>query len=387
MDISVIIVSYTNAEAVLLTLAALRRAMSDGGISAEVIVVDNKSGDGTPEKVRNLAPWARVIEMGQNAGFAKANNVGLHEATGDVLLLLNPDTVVCRDTLSKLVRHFREKPESGAVGVRMVNGQGRYLGESKRGYTTILTSIFKLTGLWRLAPKSRIFNAYYLGHEPETGVCHAPILSGACVAFSRQLYERVGGLDESYFMYGEDIDLSWRMENGAKIGNVYRGDIPIIHFKGQSTPRQRKYIDSFYRSMHIFAQKYEFPRHTRFVNWLTAIGIRVGYYVAMTRCVVMRAVERNRGFTYPRSVTIVSDENCAGIAEEIQRQGAKVRTMRYEELCDAALDETMVFGIDGDVGKAIEFMRRHERAALFGFANEDTGDALVYFNNRLHNLT
>ena len=101
----------------------------------------------------------------------------------------------------------------------------------------------------------------------------------------------------------------------------------------------------------------------------------------------MRAVERNRGFTYPRSVTIVSDENCAGIAEEIERQGAKVRTMRYEELCDAALDETMVFGIDGDVGKAIEFMRRHERAALFGFANEDTGDALVYFNNRLHNLT
>lgn len=386
VDISVIIVSYNGADALMLTLASVRRAVEWGRLTAEVIVVDNNSCDATPDRVREQAPWVKFIEMGYNAGFSKANNAGLREAKGDVLMLLNPDTVVCRDTLSKIVAHFRQNPQSGAVGVRMVDGKGRFLGESKRGYTTIMTSLFKFSGLWHMAPKSRILNAYYIGNVPETGVCHAQILSGACMVFSRDLYERVGGLDESYFMYCEDNDYSWRMEM-ASGGNVFRGDIPIIHFKGQSTPRQRKYVERFYESMLIFARKYEFPKHTKIVNMMTAVGIKAISWMAMLKIAVLNVVDRRSDFSYPRRVVLVSDRALGSIVEGIERHGAKVDVVKYGELRDDVGGEAVVFDIGGDVELAIEFMRRNEGKRIFGFANDDAGDSLVYCGNRLHNLS
>lgn len=355
------------------------------GLAVEVIVVDNNSADNTPDQIRRHAPWAKVVEMGVNAGFAKANNVGMEMATGDVILILNPDTIICRDTLSKIVNHFKEHEGSGAIGVRMVNGRGRYLGESKRGYTNLTTSFFKLSGLWHLAPRSKTLNAYYIGNVGEQEVCKAPILSGACMAFTRAMYEKVGGFDEGYFMYSEDNDLSWRMNMSSADGNVYRGDIPIIHFKGQSTPRKRKYIESFYWSMQRFAEKYEFPKHGAIVNIITTIGIKVAYFFALVRCVVMRNIESGREFRKPVSVTVVADNGGGQFESNLAKGGMKVKTVGTSEL-ESVDTEAVVFVTSGDVERAIEYMRANEGKRLFGFCNDVTGDVLVYYNNRLHNL-
>lgn len=384
MDISVIIVSYNSADVVLMTLASLRHAMVDG-LEAEVIVVDNNSADKTPEQIRRHAPWAKVVEMGDNAGFAKANNVGMKMAKGDVILILNPDTIICRDTLCKIVDHFKRHENSGAIGVRMVNGRGRYLGESKRGYTNLATSFFKLSGLWHLAPKSKTLNAYYIGNVGEREICKAPILSGACMAFTREKYEKVGGFDEGYFMYSEDIDLSWRMDRASTNGNIYRGDIPIIHFKGQSTPRKRKYIESFYWSMQRFAEKYEFPRHGAVVNAITTIGIKVAFVFALVRCMVMRNIESGREFKKPDSVTVVAENDGGRFAENLGQGGMKVKTVGCSELEDIDT-EAVVFVVSGDMERAIEYMRANEGKRLFGFCNDVTGDVLVFYNNRLHNI-
>lgn len=384
MDISVIIVSYNSADVVLMTLASLRHAMVDG-LEAEVIVVDNNSADKTPEQIRRHSPWAKVVEMGDNAGFAKANNVGMKMAKGDVILILNPDTIICRDTLCKIVDHFKRHENSGAIGVRMVNGRGRYLGESKRGYTNLATSFFKLSGLWHLAPKSKTLNAYYIGNVGEREICKAPILSGACMAFTREKYEKVGGFDEGYFMYSEDIDLSWRMDRASTDGNIYRGDIPIIHFKGQSTPRKRKYIESFYWSMQRFAEKYEFPRHGAVVNAITTIGIKVAFVFALVRCMVMRNIESGREFKKPDSVTVVAENDGGRFAENLGQGGMKVKTVGYSELEDIDT-EAVVFVVSGDMERAIEYMMANEGKRLFGFCNDVTGDVLVFYNNRLHNI-
>lgn len=386
MDISVIIVSYNSADVVLLTLAALRHAMVDG-LNAEVIVVDNKSTDGTSQRIQLHAPWVKLVEMESNAGFAKANNVGMKMATGDVMLILNPDTVVCHDTLSRIVEHFRTHKGSGAIGVRMVNGRGRYLGESKRGYTNLATSFFKLSGLWHLAPQSKVVNAYYMGGVGECDVAKAPILSGACMAFSHELYDRVGDFDEGYFMYSEDIDLSWRMNTGSKEGNVYRGDIPIVHFKGQSTPRKRKYIKCFYKSMQRFAEKYEFPKHSAIVNAITTLGIKVAYCFALVRCVVMRTIERQRKFSVPKNITIVTDDDVREIIGKLQDSGATMTCLPYTALSEHIDSDAVIFSLTGDMAAAIEYMRANTGRQLFGFSNDVTHDILIYYNNRLHNIT
>lgn len=386
VDISVVIVSYRSPDLLMLTLASVRRAIE--GLEAEVFVVDNASADGTPERVRSEAPWVTVVEMGFNSGFAKANNAALSVCRGDVVLLLNPDTVVCRDTLTSLVGHFRHAPGSGAVGVRMVNGQGRYLGESKRGYPSLSASFFKLSSLWRLAPHSKFLNAYYLGQFGETEVCHAPILSGAFFAFSRALLDKVGGLDEGYFMYGEDVDYSWRMELASPGGNVCRGDMPIVHFKGQSTPRRRVYIESFFRAMHRFAARYEMPRHGRIVRWLTNAGIWVAFWVALARCVVRRSLEGRRRFVPPASVALVSDGSADAVAARLEGEGVRVERMSGFRMDESRVlgCEAVVFSVDGDIAAAIGFMRRNCGRALFGFHNPDNGDVLVYFNNRCRKI-
>ncbi len=376
MDISIIIVSYNNSDLLMLTLASVRRSVE--GVKAEVIVVDNASEDDTTERMRRETPWVKVIEMGRNAGFAAANNEAMRQCTGHIVLILNPDTIVTRATIRGILSHFDEHPGCGAMGLRMVNGEGRYLGESKRGYTSLSASFFKLSGLWRIAPSSSTINAYYVGGTPETGVCHAPILSGACMAFNHDMIDLAGYFDDTYFMYSEDIDLSWRMDQTSSDGNSYRGDLSIIHFKGQSTPRDKKYIDYFYDSMLLFAAKFEFPKHGKLLNSLTAAGIRAAYYVARVRSAILRRIERSREFAQPRNMLVVSDS--ASMTSSPFRKSA------YAELATerAADYDAVVFDIDGDVDRAIEYMRRNERRTMFGFYNPDNGDTLIYFNNGCH---
>lgn len=377
-DISIIIVSYNCSDLLMLTLASVRRSTAD--LKAEVIVVDNASQDDTLERVRTETPWVKLIDMGRNAGFSAANNAGMEQCRGHIVLILNPDTILTRSTIRDIMNHFDTHPGCGALGVRMVNGEGRFLGESKRGYTTIATSIFKLTGLWKLAPKSKRLNAYYIGDCPETGNCHAPVLSGACMAFNHDMMDLAGMFDDTYFMYCEDNDLSWRMDQTSTDGNSYRGDISIIHFKGQSTPRDKKYIGYFYDSMLTFASKFEFPKHKHLVNRLIAAGISVAHKVALLRCYILKRAESKKQFTVPTNVLFVSPD--------WKKSGRGWATVSSAELTQVAATDhdAIVFDIDGDMKANIEFMRANELKTMFGFYNPDNGNTLVFFNNRCHRI-
>lgn len=377
-DISIVIVSYNCADLLMLTLASVRRSIE--GVKAEVIVVDNASQDDTMSRVRVETPWARLIEMGRNAGFSAANNAGMEQSRGHIILILNPDTILTRSTISDIIAHFDSHPGCGALGIRMVNGEGRYLGESKRGYTTLPASFFKLSGLWRIAPKNGVINAYYIGDCPETGACHAPILSGACMAFNHDMMELAGTFDDTYFMYCEDNDLSWRMDQTSSEGNSYRGDISIIHFKGQSTPRDKKYIGYFYDSMLIFASKFEFPRHGDLYNRLIAAGICVAHKMALIRCYILKRVESKRHFIAPKNVLYVSADG------KPSDRGWQATSCLALQRAAASDYDAIVFDIDGDMRSNIEYMRANERRTMFGFHNPDNGSTLVFFNNRCHRI-
>lgn len=377
-DISIIIVSYNSSDLLMLTLASVLR--STEGVKAEVFVVDNASTDGTPDRVRRETPWVNLIEMGTNAGFSAANNAAMKVCKGHIVLILNPDTILTRQTVRDILDHFEAHPGCGAMGLRMVNGEGRFLGESKRGYTNLATSFFKLSGIYKLFPKSGFINAYYIGNVPETGCCHAPILSGACMSFNHDTMDLAGLFDDTYFMYSEDNDLSWRMDQVSSDGNSYRGDISIIHFKGQSTPRNEKYIGYFYDSMLTFASKYEFPLHGKIVNRITAIGIRMAYYVALVRCKLLRRRESKIKYEVPVNTLIVSDKLTPILSEAEMTNYSELPNVKAQER------DAIIFDIDGDMKSVIEFMRKNNGKTKFGFYNPDNGNLLVYFNNRCHKI-
>ena len=370
----------------MLTLASVRRAID--GLQAEVFVVDNASSDGSADRVRSDAPWVKLIALHENVGFSRANNQAMAVCSGRVVTILNPDTIVPLSFFRQLIEHFDSNPDSGAVGVRMINGRGAYLRESKRGYTDLLTSFFKLTGMWHLAPKSATINAYYVGQCSEGGTCKAPILSGACMSFSHQLMDKVGFFDPQYFMYSEDIDLSWRMDLASNGNNTYRGDLCIIHFKGQSTPRRKEYIGYFYDSMLLFARHYEYPRHNKIVNALTHLGIKAAYSLAVAKCTILRCLERRRTFVQPRKVAFVtrSEVNSSRFRDSLPSDVAcDVYSDNLMEI-DEELYDAVVFDIDYNLLGSIECMKTKVGQTNFGFYNPDDNQALVFFNNRCHNI-
>ena len=260
MKLSVIIVNYNVKYFLKQCLSSVyesdRRLANGEDLELDVWVVDNDSVDGSVEMVREDFPEVNVIANKENVGFARANNMALARCTGERLLLLNPDTVVERDTLVQCADFMRQHPDCGGLTVKMVDGSGRYLPESKRGFPTPEASFYKISGLIRLFPHHRRIAAYYMGHLPEDEVNEIEILPGAFLMFTRETYEQIGGLDESYFMYGEDIDYSWRIKL-AGWKNYYLPTTHIIHYKGESTKKgSMNYVYTFYNAMSIFVKKY-----------------------------------------------------------------------------------------------------------------------------------
>ena len=254
MDVSVIIVSYNVSAFLEKCLLSVLRSVGD--LDVEVIVVDNNSVDNSAEMVRDHFPEVQLIANSDNKGFAKANNQGIEEASGDYILILNPDTVVTEDTLSTCVRFMREHEDAGAVGVKMVDGTGTFLPESKRGLPSPMSSLFKMTGVNSLFPKSNYFNSYYQGGLDPEETNQVPVLTGAFFFARGELLKKIGGFDEDYFMYGEDIDLSYRVLKEG-YNNYYLPETSIIHYKGESTKRSSlEYVKTFYRAMLIFVSKH-----------------------------------------------------------------------------------------------------------------------------------
>lgn len=273
ISLSVIIVNYNVAYFLEQCLLSVYNAK--GIENVEVMVIDNRSSDGSVAMVREKFPSVNLLVNEENVGFSKANNQGIQLAKGEFVLLLNPDTVVQEATFEIMINAFRKNSQIGGIGVRMVDGKGSFLPESKRGLPTPMVAFYKVFGLARLFPKSKRFGRYHLGYLNENANHEVDVLSGAFMGLRRSVLNQIGLLDEAFFMYGEDIDLSYRiLQAGYK--NVYLAESTIIHYKGESTKKSSvNYVFVFYRAMIIFARKH-FSQNYAF---LFSVFIHIGIYV------------------------------------------------------------------------------------------------------------
>ncbi|MBX9850365.1 MAG: glycosyltransferase family 2 protein [Cytophagaceae bacterium] len=252
--LSIIIVNYNVCYFLEQTLISVRKAIKN--IEVEIVVVDNNSVDNSAEMIRTKFPQVILIENKKNVGFSKANNQGIKIATGEYILLLNPDTVIEEDTLTKCCKFLDERPDAGGLGVKMLDGKGNFLPESKRGLPSPMVAFYKIFGLSKLFPKSKVFGRYHLGYLDQDQIHQVEILSGACMFLRKSVLNKTGLLDEDYFMYGEDIDLSYRIIK-AGYKNYYFPETRIIHYKGESTKKTSvNYVFVFYKAMIIFARKH-----------------------------------------------------------------------------------------------------------------------------------
>lgn len=286
MDISVIIVNYNVEHFLEQALLSVRKAMMR--VSGEVWVVDNQSVDGSVAMVREKFPDVNLIANDHNPGFSVANNQAIKLAKGRYILLLNPDTVVEEDTFVKVVNFMDAHPDAGGLGVKMIDGKGEFLPESKRGLPTPQVAFFKMFGLSALFPKSRLFGRYHLGFLDKDQTHEVDVLAGAFMLLRKETLDKIGLLDETFFMYGEDIDLSYRITQGG-YKNYYFPETTIIHYKGESTKKTSvNYVFVFYRAMVIFAKKHYNKSYARFFGifinlaiWLRA-GIALAFRFAQT---------------------------------------------------------------------------------------------------------
>jgi GT2 family glycosyltransferase len=254
MEVSVVIVNYNVRHYLEQCLTSLLTALR--GISSEVIVIDNNSADGSCSMVRENFGSVTLISNNHNPGFATATNQGLRAATGKYLLLLNPDTVLPSDAISTVLNFMKERPDAGAAGLRMIDGRGRFLPESKRGLPTPSAAFFRISGIYKLFPRSPFINRYYKGDKPSDTIQQIEVLTGAFMFIRREALDKAGLLDEDFFMYGEDIDLSYRITS-AGFTMWYLPRPTIIHYKGESTRQSDfNYLIHFYRSMAIFVRKH-----------------------------------------------------------------------------------------------------------------------------------
>lgn len=253
MQLSVIIVNYQVKYFLELCLHSAEKALR--GLDAEVIVVDNHSADDSLAYLRPRFPRVQFLANEENLGFARANNQALKQARGEVILFLNPDTILPEDIATKCLAFLAATPRIGGLGVRMIDGSGHFLKESRRGFPTPWVGFCRLSGLAALFPRSRAFSGYYLGHLPIDTAHPAPVLSGACLWMRRAILDEIGAFDEQFFLYAEDIDLSYRIEQ-AGYTNYYNPAVTIIHFKGESTRKDIRYVRQFYRAMRQFRQKH-----------------------------------------------------------------------------------------------------------------------------------
>jgi N-acetylglucosaminyl-diphospho-decaprenol L-rhamnosyltransferase len=288
MLVSIIIVNYNVKYFLEQCLCSVEAALRTKGLGlaggespdqdgAEIFVVDNNSGDGSAEWLPSKFPTVQFILNKKNLGFAAANNQALIRAEGKFILFLNPDTILPEDYFSICISFMQSTPGSGAVGARMVDGSGRFLKESRRGFPMPWVAFCKLSGLTAIFPRSRLFAEYYLGYLPEGDTHPAPVLSGACMFVRKQVLDQVGGFDERFFMYAEDIDLSHRIQQ-AGYTNYYIAKTTILHFKGESTKKDTRYVKLFYKAMSQFRRKHFPGALSGLINVLMemAIWLRAG---------------------------------------------------------------------------------------------------------------
>ncbi len=252
MQLSIIIVNYNVKYFLEHCLLSVMKAVAN--IDAEILVVDNNSTDGSKNYFAKKFPKVKFYWEKENLGFGKANNHALQYVKGEYVLFLNPDTIVGEDCFTNCLSFFKANQNCGALGVRMIDGAGNFLKESKRGFPNVMVGFYKAIGLANIFPKT--FGQYYATHLPENENNAVEVLAGAFMMLSRKVILATNGFDEDFFMYGEDIDLSYRIKN-AGFENYYLGETTILHFKGESTTKKSNaYFKHFYGAMKLFVDKH-----------------------------------------------------------------------------------------------------------------------------------
>lgn len=271
VKLSIIIVNYNVKHFIEQCLISVFNAIND--IETEVFVVDNNSVDGSCTMINEKFPQVNLIENKKNYGFSYANNQAIKKARGEYILLLNPDTVVEEDSFEKCIQFMDTKPECGGLTVKMIDGKGRFLPESKRALPTPKVAFYKIFGLSRLFPKSKKFARYHLGNLSNNEIHKIEVMPGAYMFLRKEILDKIGLLDEDYFMYGEDIDLSYRIIK-AGYKNYYFPETTIIHYKGESTKKgSLNYVFVFYNAMIIFARKHFSNKNAKIFSFLINIAI------------------------------------------------------------------------------------------------------------------
>lgn len=284
MQLSVVIVNYNVKHFLEQCLCSVQKAVV--GMDAEIIVVDNASSDGSLEYLSGKFSGTRFMQNKENGGFAKACNEGLAISRGEYILFLNPDTIIPEDCFRECAGFLRSHADAGALGIKMIDGKGKFLKESKRSFPSPLTSLYKLFGMARIFPRSKTFSKYHLGNLNENETHEVDVLAGAFIMVKREVIEKTGGFDEVFFMYGEDVDLSYRIQK-AGYKNYYFAGSSIIHFKGESSRKgSLNYVRMFYKAMSIFVRKHYKSRKASLFNffirvaiWIRAIMTTAGNFI------------------------------------------------------------------------------------------------------------
>jgi len=318
LKLSVIILNYNVRYFLELCLKSTEAAIKN--IDAEIIVVDNNSNDDSCHMVRQIFPEVTLIENKNNYGFSKGNNIGVAQAKGKYICILNPDTVVAEDTFIKLLDFAETQQNLGIVGCRLIDGRGKFLPESKRNVPVVQVAFKKMMGN---------SSHYYANHLDETEIGKIDILVGAFMLLKKSVYDEVNGFDEDYFMYGDDIDLSYKLLK-ANYDNYYFGETSIIHFKGESTLKNKTYAKRFYKAMQIFYKKH-FKKNIIF-DALVWIGIDLAYNIRKhPKSIKM----------FPKSYLIISDKD-----EEIFDSVFNGKIKVQSELKDVQENSEVIFDAD-----------------------------------------
>jgi len=269
MQLSVIILNYNVRYFLELCVLSVQKAIQN--LDAEIIVIDNNSSDDSCAMVKQCFPNIKLIENKENSGFPKGNNIGVAQAKGEYICILNPDTVVAEDTFEKILNSQLATYNSqlGIIGCKLIDGTGNFLPESKRGIPTPWVAFTKIFGLYKLFPKSSLFNKYYAQHLDENQTGKVDILVGAFMVMKRELYNELEGFDENCFMYADDIDLSYRALLLQK-QNYYFHETTVIHYKGESTVKDATYMRHFREFMNFFYKKHF--KQSIFFNLMARFG-------------------------------------------------------------------------------------------------------------------
>ncbi len=321
MQLSVIILNYNVRYFLEQCVLSVQKALEN--IDGEIIVVDNLSTDDSCEMMKKRFPNVKLIENKANLGFPKGNNIGVAEAKGEYLCILNPDTVVAEDTFEKILNTKNWQLNTGIIGCKLIDGTGNFLPESKRGVPTPWVAFTKIFGLYKLFPKSSLFNKYYAQNLSENQTGKVDILVGAFMVMKRDLYLEVGGFDENCFMYSDDIDLSYMVLKSGRL-NYYFHETSVIHYKGESTVRDGTYMKRFREAMQFFYKKH-FDGSVVF-----DVLMRMG---AFAFSVLKRSQQKQVVYSIAEYVLISSDEN---LKMKLENQLQK-KVTRFNDINENAL--------------------------------------------------